>query len=179
MTDQDKTERFYDIAETLSPGSEPVVIQREVEPDARLNECYSNCQSKVNKSGGAMQCGWVFHRGANYLVAISHAVWRSPEGVLIDITPMLPFEKLPEALPLLKDTEGHLVFLPDAKAFEAPNRYLPLSKNKALVRTCRRSNRREWQVRHNPELMVKRYFDLKRAAAAFTVQEKSICGERQ
>src|SRR5206468_6786046 len=71
MNDETNTERFYQIAETLSPGSEPIVIQRAVEPDARLNECYSNCQSKVNKSGGAMQCGWVFHKGTTYLVAIS------------------------------------------------------------------------------------------------------------
>lgn len=153
MTDDKKTERFNQIAASLSPGSEPVVLQREVERDARPNECYSNCQGKVETSGGAMQCGWVFqHAGGDWIVAVAHAVWRSPDGVLIDITPTVPTEYLPSMAPaILRDTAGRWVFLPDDKAFEQPNRYLPLTKNKALVRRCRRLNRHEWQVRHDPD----------------------------
>ena len=106
-----------------------------------------------------MQCGWLFHghREMSYIVAVAHAVWRSPEGVLIDITPMLPLENWPKpVLPLLRDMEGNLVFLLDDKAFERPNTFLPLSKNKALIRACRRWNRSEQQVRQCPEMMAKR-----------------------
>jgi hypothetical protein len=179
MTDEEKTETFYRIAETLSPGSEPVVLQREVESDATPNECLSNCEQKVAKDGGAVQGGWVFHHaGGNWIVAVAHAVWRSPEGMLIDITPTPALHNLPgTALPLLRDIAGLWVFLPDDKAFNQPNRYLPLSKNKALVRACRRLNRHEWQVRHNPDLLAERVRWLRRVAAG-TKRESQSTPER-
>jgi hypothetical protein len=56
---------------------------------------------------------------------VAHAVWRSPEDMLIDITPMLPVENLPKSvMPLLRDTDRRVFFLPDDKAFEAqPSQY--------------------------------------------------------
>ena len=160
MTDDDLNKRFLQAISILAPGSDLVALRRlEPAPDALPNECFTNCHSKVNTNGGAMQCGWIFHghREMSYIVAVAHAVWRSPEGVLIDITPMLPLQNLPEpVLPLLRNMDGYLVFLPDDKAFERPNRYLPLSKNKGLVRACRRWSRHEQQVRRSPEAMAKR-----------------------
>lgn len=159
MTDDERTRRFFQAIKTLAPGSEPVRLrQHQPEPDAMPNECYTNCQKKVARDGGAMQCGWIFSgcSRADYVVASGHAVWRSPEGTLIDITPMLPMDNRPNtALLPLRDTEGNLTFLPDANAFE-PNRFLPLTKNKTLIRACHRLNRREWQVRHDPKAMEKR-----------------------
>jgi len=85
-------------------------------------------------------------------------VWRSPEGTLIDITPTLPLDgPLPqEVVPPVRDTDGHLLFLPDDKAFDRPNRFLPLTKNKALVRACRLCKRKEWDLWHSPDGIAKR-----------------------
>jgi hypothetical protein len=165
MTDQEKTNRFLDAIKPLAPGSDLTVPHgHEPETDAQPNECYSNCQKKVGKSGGTMQCGWIFaaRREHDYVIASPHAVWRSPEGVLIDITPRLPSDNLPKSVvPPLRDTEGHVFFLPDAKAFERPSKFLPLTKNKALIRACRLRNRHEWQLWHDPEAMAKRVEELR------------------
>jgi hypothetical protein len=84
-------------------------------------------------------------------------VWRSPdEGVLIDITPVLPMDNLPKTVvPPLLDTEGHLLFLPDAKAFERANKFLPLTKNKAL----------EWQLRQCPGAISNRIDEMQKLSA--------------
>ena len=128
-------------------------------------ECYANCQRKVSRSGGSLQSGWIFasRRENDYVIASAHAVWLSPDGVLIDITPILPLEKMPEwVVPPLRDTEGHVVFLPDDKAFEQPNKLLPLTKNKALLRACRLRNRNEWKMWQDPKAMSKRVEELRK-----------------
>ena len=57
-------------------------------PEAQLQECFDNCTRKVIAAGGAVQYGWAFCVYERLLQAFHHAVWRSPEGVLIDITPL-------------------------------------------------------------------------------------------
>ncbi len=112
-----------------------------------------------------MQCGWIFpsRRENDYVIASAHAVWRSPDGVLIDITPILQLAKMPEwVMPPLRDTEGHVVFLPDDKAFEQPNKFLPMTKNKALLRACRTRNRNEWKMWQDPKAMSKRVEELRK-----------------
>lgn len=54
--------------------------------------CISNVMSFVERQGGSVIYGWYFgHRESekfgNYLIATHHAVWRAPNGNLIDITP--------------------------------------------------------------------------------------------
>lgn len=160
MTDHDLNTRFLQAINKLAPRGLLVALQRlEPDPGAMPNECFTNCQRKVNTSGGTMQCGWIFHghREMSYVVAVAHAVWRSPEDLLIDITPMPPAGNWPKpVVPLLRDVEGNLVFLLDDAAFERPNTFLPLSKNKALVRACRRWNRSEQHVRQSPERLAGR-----------------------
>lgn len=155
MTDDDKTKRFFQAINAMFPGSDlTVLLRHEPEPGARPNECFTNCQRKVCMSGGAMQCGWIFggSKEGNYVVVSAHAVWRSPEGLLIDITPVLAMDNLPKkVIPPLRDTGGYMLFLPDDEAFERPNRFVPLCKNKVLVRSCRRLNRKEWELWHSPD----------------------------
>ncbi len=169
MTEQEKTDRFLEAIEVLGAGSDLMVLDRhEPDADARPNECFANCQRRVARSGGAAQCGWVFNfrRESDYVVATAHAVWRSPDGDLIDITPMLPTHNLPESvLRPLPDIVGRLVFLPDAKAFKQPNKYLPLTKNRALVKACRQRNRKEWHLWRSPSAIWKRVRRLQRMAA--------------
>lgn len=165
MTDDDLNKRFLQAINKLAPRGDLVVLQRlDPDPDAMPNECFTNCQRKVNTNGGAIQCGWLFHghREISYIVAVAHAVWRSPEGVLIDITPILPVENwLKPVLLLLRDMEGSLVFLLDETAFERPSKFLPLSNNKAIIRACRRWNCREQQLRQRPEAMARRIEQLR------------------
>jgi hypothetical protein len=170
MTGREKDRRFFAAIEALAPGSELVLLERyEPEPWAKPSWCYANCLEKVSKDGGAVVYGWVFSGRWEHahVIAAAHAVWESPEGDLIDITPRLPVpDPVPDdLLPVLKEASGHWLFLPDPKARKRPSRALPLSRNRKLVRDCRRWNRREYQERQNPEVVIKKIMKLHRDLA--------------
>ena len=57
-------------------------------PDALHNECFPNVERTKNTHGGEAVNGWVIWQRGNVLIeAEAHSVWKSHEGVLIDITP--------------------------------------------------------------------------------------------
>lgn len=64
------------------------------EPDAQINECFPNVATKIARDGGRMLCGWQVWEWPHVMVeAEFHAVWRSPEGGMTDITPKSQGEK--------------------------------------------------------------------------------------
>ena len=66
-----------------------------------MNECFLNVEGYVQKHGGASTLGWAIWQRANVLIeAEAHAVWKSPTGELIDVTPHSYDEK-------------QILFLPD------------------------------------------------------------------
>lgn len=68
-----------------------------------IGNCYWNVEYMVKLSGGSIQYGWIFHIWENILVeAMHHAVWKTPEGILYDVT---------QNYPSLSIT--HIIFLPD------------------------------------------------------------------
>ncbi|WP_461074416.1 hypothetical protein [Spirosoma flavus] len=97
-------------------------VQHIPDATALINACYQNVDDKVAREGGYAQYGWHFsHKFApgisevGYLVATNHAVWCSPQGKLIDVT---PFHPNPRLRPL--NVDGKIFFLADNKA--APDR---------------------------------------------------------
>ncbi|MCU4331920.1 hypothetical protein [Acinetobacter pittii] len=89
--------------------------------------CYWNVEHFVNTHGGSIQYGWIFNLWPNILVeAMHHAVWKTPEGNLIDIT---------ENYSMLSKT--HVIFLPDDTSELSTldivpaiqNHYNPIMKN--------------------------------------------------
>lgn len=126
-------------------------VPMSVEAGAEAGFCFRNVREKVGRDGGRQQLGWLFQHvpGTGVLVAIHHAVWVSPSGASIDITPHGECEYV-----LVE--QGGLLFLPDDTAtlltdrtstcgLARPNRAFPLSKNKRLQRLARRFNRSEWE----------------------------------
>jgi len=84
-------------------GAEPVYLPVQPEADAIALECFPNVQAKVARDGGQMQCGWQLWEWPHVLVeAEFHAVWVSPAGKMIDITPK------PEG-------ETYILFVPDPR----------------------------------------------------------------
>ena len=72
----------------LSTTASPTFV--DVMPDhaALANECFANVQSKIAVDGGTMVLGWQIWEWPNVIVeAEFHAIWRSPSGALLDITP--------------------------------------------------------------------------------------------
>jgi hypothetical protein len=103
---------------------------------------------KVLAAGGTVQFGWCFcvYDKNHLLQAFHHAVWRTPEGTLIDITPL-------RASPVIDG--GRLQFLPDDKAtlttsprgtgIARPCRAFPLSKNASVKKAARKFNQTEME----------------------------------
>jgi hypothetical protein len=77
-----------------SPGA-PVIIQMDLSANYPKNECFDNVSNKVAELGGERIVGWSIWQHDYMLEAEYHAVWRSTEKHLVDITPKnLPFEHI-------------------------------------------------------------------------------------
>ena len=55
--------------------------------DAILGECYPNVIRKVERSAGEVVYGWKFYEFSYMIEAEFHAIWKSPHGKFVDITP--------------------------------------------------------------------------------------------
>ena len=76
------------LIETLAPGRDAVRLRVQADPQAVVNECFVNVETRVAASGGNILCGWQLWEWPDVLVeAEFHAVWCSPGGTLIDLTP--------------------------------------------------------------------------------------------
>ena len=72
----------------IAPGEQPQYVPVLIESDAEINECFANIERKIKRDGGGIQYGWVIWYLPGILMeAEFHAVWISPEGDLIDISP--------------------------------------------------------------------------------------------
>jgi len=75
--------------------SEPVFLPSRPVAGAPLNECFPIVDKKVESAGGKKVLGWQIWKTPLLVEAEFHAVWESPEGDLIDITPKsLPLAKI-------------------------------------------------------------------------------------
>jgi hypothetical protein len=82
------TRAVRQLIETVAPKGEAVYLTVRPEADAVVNECFPNVQAKIARAGGRMLCGWQLWEWPHVLVEGEfHAVWVSPEGELVDITP--------------------------------------------------------------------------------------------
>jgi len=68
---------------------------------ALTNECFFNVPQKISKDGGTIQYGWcLWEVPGLFIEAEVHAIWVSPSGEWIDVTPKVNNEK-------------EILFLPD------------------------------------------------------------------
>lgn len=66
---------------------EPEIVPVQPEYYAKIDSCFYNVQEKVKREGGIIHYGWAIFKSPNMYEAERHAVWESPDGSLIDITP--------------------------------------------------------------------------------------------
>jgi hypothetical protein len=86
----------------LGLNLEPVYVPVATEVNARVNECLDAVTEKVNTSGGTIEYGWNIWKAPLLTEAEFHAVWKSPAGTLIDVTPKEP-------------PEERILFVPDGR----------------------------------------------------------------
>ncbi|HTJ65471.1 MAG TPA: hypothetical protein VL899_16840 [Alphaproteobacteria bacterium] len=105
---------------------------------AVVNRCFSNARQAAADHGGEALYGWSVRyvdSPCEFLVAFNHAVWRSPDGSVIDVT---PFDR--RHRPICVD--GGVVFLSDPRATPLsgtgtgrclPSWFFPVFNNPASV----------------------------------------------
>ena len=89
---------------------------------AQATNCFRNVERKIAESGGRAQFGWTFHHRLAekieglplYLYVTHHAVWVSPDGKLVDVTPY----PNPRHKPIGQDDDP--IFLMDDSARPVP-----------------------------------------------------------
>lgn len=88
------TDKIMELCGGIVEGTEPVYLPVEAPEWSLPSECFPNVQRMVREQGGKQINGWAIWQWANVLVeAEAHAVWDSPEGKLIDITPHINGER--------------------------------------------------------------------------------------
>lgn len=95
------TVKIIELCSKVVPGAVPVFVEVATQEYAIENDCFNNVNEMVHRNGGKSVPGWSVWQWDNILVeAEAHAVWRSPSGQMIDITPHINKEK-------------RILFLPD------------------------------------------------------------------
>jgi hypothetical protein len=74
-----------------------------------FGNCYWNVNSKIESSGGEMVLGWqLTYWPKRFIEAMHHAIWRTPEGDLLDVTEKYPHDTI----------AGYSTFLPQSDVSE-------------------------------------------------------------
>lgn len=82
------TDKIMELCSSAVPGAAPFYISVEAAGWGLMNECFPNVQRMVREHGGQQVNGWAVWQWANISVTLeAHAIWESPEGKLVDITP--------------------------------------------------------------------------------------------
>ena len=104
----------------IDPTEEPLYVSLQFVSEAKINFCYPNVRSYIALNAGGIQHGWIIWESLDVLEAEFHAVWVSPVGEFIDITPKA-------------DGENEILFLPDSK--RVYRNHLIENRKKPLVYT--------------------------------------------
>jgi len=115
--------------EYLHPVKSAMKIKQHKTPtNSSPGMCIANCHKQVSEQGGEVVTGWLRNSNRYFRCDVHHAVWRSPEGELLDITPFAELNGEHVGIYWLESVE----FIPDPTAiFEnqvcLPSKYVPVN----------------------------------------------------
>ena len=82
------SKQIRDLCEKINPECKPFHIEVNPDKNSIPHECFENVKLRVRKQGGSIQHGWyIWEWPTIYVEAEFHAVWVSPSGEFVDITP--------------------------------------------------------------------------------------------
>lgn len=91
------------LIQQVGAGTRPIFLDVVPEPYAKVAECFPAVEEKIRRDGGGQQIGWQIWKTKILVEAELHAVWVSPDGQFVDITPkQVPTDRI--------------LFLPDLNA---------------------------------------------------------------
>ncbi|WP_144061302.1 hypothetical protein [Hyphomicrobium denitrificans] len=127
---------------------------------ATPTRCFENAVCQAEQKGGRALFGWMFHYrvvedipGPGYLIAVHHAVWHTPTGQLVDVTPL---HDNPKHRPI--SPGGDVLFLVDTNARPIavgltvgprPSRFYALDADERLVAYVRKLQEAEDEACRN------------------------------
>ena len=72
----------------LELDSTPLFVNVETSQDAIPLDCFANVKKTIELRGGGRQFGWIVWKHEDHMIeAEFHAVWLSPDGMFVDVTP--------------------------------------------------------------------------------------------
>jgi hypothetical protein len=93
-------------SEKISPGHKPFYVYVLPESDFEPLQCFPNVAEKVRREGGRLVHGWeISEEPKVHLEAQFHAVWQSPNGSFLDVTPQI----IPQS-PILFLIDDHRIY---------------------------------------------------------------------
>jgi hypothetical protein len=96
----DVTPNIFDFSEDIA-GGVPVFVDVAAPASARAGGCFANVADAVAQAGGEAIHGWtIWEAPGLFNNGEFHVVWKTPEGLLLDVTPK-------------PDGEEFIMFLPD------------------------------------------------------------------
>ncbi|MDD4050609.1 MAG: SEC-C metal-binding domain-containing protein [candidate division Zixibacteria bacterium] len=79
---------IIEFCKSIDGENAPIYIPVVADPEALIMDCRDNVMRRIGQCGGAIQFGWAIWEWPKVLLeAEFHAIWQSPEGEYIDITP--------------------------------------------------------------------------------------------
>lgn len=120
------TDKVLELCSMVKSGACPFVVPIRPERDSIPHECFENVKAKVSRNGGSLQHGWAIWEWVDVLLeAEFHAVWVSPDGDMVCVSP----HNTPDTT---------LLFLPDdTRSFNGLDRLdnlkLPLRNEKVVA----------------------------------------------
>ncbi len=109
------------LRDKIASPIEPVFVQVQTRTDARSAECFEATATHVAEFGGSSVVGWqVWELPGILIEGEFHAVWKNPDGVLIDVSRK-------------DDGENQILFIPDPRITYTGEKIdsirLPIGKN--------------------------------------------------
>lgn len=75
------------LTKKLNTGFEPKRVSVQIEKNSLPQSCFGNVERKIARDGGSILYGWAVWQSSIICEGEFHAVWKAPDGQLIDVTP--------------------------------------------------------------------------------------------
>ncbi|WP_199139923.1 hypothetical protein [Pedobacter sp. ASV12] len=86
--DRTQVQAYYEsLFDRIEAKYYPINVEIRPDPGAVENNCFNNVAKKVGQSGGSVCYGWAILPQLHILEAERHAIWKTPQGLYLDITP--------------------------------------------------------------------------------------------
>ena len=121
---------------------EPITVPVLIYEGALPCHCLLNVERKVSECGGRVVYGWIVKTETRlFTTHTHHAVWKSPDGELFDVTPLSVIEDgmmtiwWGDSIKFVVDEEAQFIG-PSGERRARPTRYIPKQNHPTLVRAA-------------------------------------------